>query len=315
VARIDSKESKKYPSPPFTTSTLQQVANNVLGFSSKRTMALAQVLYQAGHISYMRTDSVNLSQQALDSIRGLISSKYGEKYLPSKPNYYKNKARNAQEAHEAIRPTHFDVSSEQVKSTMGAAEGKLYDLIFKRAVASQMTPRVSQIMNVVFTVKGDNGKDYDFDLKAEKVLFDGFSKIMHLRDVKDEEFAEIEDIKEGQELDNKGMIKEQKFTKPKARFTEATLVKTLEKYGIGRPSTYSTIISTVQDRGYVVKENKYLKPLDVGRVVNTLMKKSFNRLVDYEYTAKVEGGLDDIAEGKVKYLPFMDKEYKQLRTE
>lgn len=315
VAKIDSRESKKYPSPPFTTSTLQQAANNVLGFSSKRTMALAQVLYQAGYISYMRTDSVNLSQQALDSIRGLISSKYGDKYLPGKPNYYKNKARNAQEAHEAIRPTHFDVSSEQVKSAMGPAEAKLYDLIFKRAVASQMTPRVSQIMNVIFSVKGNNSKDYDFDLKAEKVLFDGFAKIMHLKDVKDEEFAEIEDIKEGQELENKEMIKEQKFTKPKARFTEATLVKTLEKYGIGRPSTYSTIISTVQERGYVVKESKYLKPLDVGRVVNTLMKKSFNRLVDYEYTAKVEGGLDDIADGKVKYLPFMDKEYKQLRAE
>jgi DNA topoisomerase I len=315
VFDVEKKESKKYPYPPFTTSTLQQAANNVLGFSSKRTMALAQILYQSGYITYMRTDSVNLSNQAINAIRGMVKEKYGEKYLPEKPNFYKNKARNAQEAHEAIRPSDFGVSTEAVKAKFGPAEAKLYDLILKRAVASQMSPKIAEVLNITFRVEGKSKKTYDFLVKAEKVLFDGFTKVMSSKFADESEFQEVSDIEKRELFSQKEFLKEQKFTKPKARYTEATLIKTLEKYGIGRPSTYSSIISTVQDRGYVIKVQRYLIPQDVGRVVNALMKSSFERLVDYEYTAGVENGLDDMAEGKMKYEPFVDKEYKLLQKE
>ncbi len=315
VFNVDKKENKKYPYPPFTTSTLQQAANNVLGFSSKRTMALAQILYQAGHITYMRTDSVNLSNQALDAIRKTISSEFGDKYLPDKPVFYKNKARNAQEAHEAIRPSDFKVKADVIKQKFSPSEAKLYDLIYKRAVSSQMAPRIAEVLNITFRVEGDSKKKYDFVVKAEKILFDGFTKLLTMKYGDEESFQEISHIEEGQVFSQKEFVKEQKFTKPRARYTEATLVKALEKYGIGRPSTYSSIISTVQDRGYVVKVERYLVPQDVGRVVNGLMERSFFRLVDYEYTASVEGGLDDMAEGKIKYAPFVDKEYKLLDKE
>ena len=315
VHDVEKKESKRYPYPPFTTSTLQQAANNLLGFSSKRTMALAQILYQAGHITYMRTDSTSLSSQALDSIRKVIVEEFGEKYLPEKPVFYKTKSKNAQEAHEAIRPTDFKLKTDVIKEKFGPAEAKLYDLIYKKAVASQMTPRVVEVLNVTFRVDGVSKKKYDFSLKAEKVLFDGFSKLMSSKLQDDDSFQTVSDIKKGQVFDQKEFLKEQKFTKPKARYTEATLVKALEKHGIGRPSTYSSIISTVQDRGYVKKVERYLIPQDVGRVVTGLMKGSFERLVDYEYTANVEDGLDNMAEGKVDYSPFLDKEYKLLQKE
>jgi DNA topoisomerase I len=315
VFSVEKKESKKYPMPPFTTSTLQQAANNLLGLSSKRTMALAQILYQAGFITYMRTDSFNLSSQAIDAMRGLISKKYGAKYLPEKPVYYKSKAKLSQEAHEAIRPTDFGVSSEDIKKKFGASEAKLYDLIYRRALACQMSPCVSEKLDVVFRVDAEKEKEYDFNVKAEKVLFDGFTKVMSFKSSEESEYQEISDIVKGQIFKDKEIIKEQKFTKPRARYTEATLVKALEKYGIGRPSTYSSIISTVQDRGYVVKEGRYLVPQDIGRVVNGLMKSSFDRLVDYDYTAKVEDDLDNIATGKVEYEPFIDKEYTTLEKE
>ncbi len=315
VHEVEKKESKRNPYPPFTTSTLQQAANNLLGFSSKRTMALAQVLYQAGHITYMRTDSISLSNQALDAIRKTISKEFGEKYLPDKPIFYKNKSKNAQEAHEAIRPTDFGVKSDLIKEKFGSAEAKLYDLIYKKALASQMTSRIVEVLNVTFRVEGDSKKNYDFSLKAEKVLFDGFSRVLSVKSKEEDGFQVISDIRKGEFFSQKDFLKEQKFTKPKARYTEATLVKALEKYGIGRPSTYSSIISTVQDRGYVKKEQRYLVPQDVGRVVTGLMKNSFDRLVDYEYTANVENGLDDMAEGKAQYEPFLDKEYKLLQKE
>jgi len=306
VHNVEKKKTEKHAYPPFTTSTLQQAANNVLGFSS-----------QAGFITYMRTDSVNLSNQAIDAIRKTVNEEFGEKYLPEKPNFYKNKARNAQEAHEAIRPSDFKIKTDTIKQKFGPSEAKLYDLIYKRAVASQMSPRVVEVLNILFRVEGTSKKKYDFLVKAEKVLFDGFSRVLTMKMSDDESFQVVSDIKEGQIFNQKEFLKEQKFTKPRARYTEATLVKALEKYGIGRPSTYSSIISTstVQDRGYVKKEQRYLIPQDVGRVVNTLMKSSFDRLVDYEYTAGVEEELDDMAEGKVKYEPFVDKEYKLLQKE
>ncbi len=315
VSDVQKKESKRYPYPPFTTSTLQQAANNLMGMSSKRTMALAQSLYQSGFITYMRTDSVSLSNQAITSIRKLISSEFGEKYLPQKPVFYKNKSRNAQEAHEAIRPSDFNVKTDDIQKKLGPSEAKLYDLIYKRALSSQMNPRLVEVLNVNFRVEGVSKKEYDFVVKAEKVLFDGFSKVSPMKSEDAEGFQTVSDIKKDEVFSQKEFLKEQKFTKPRARYTEATLVKALEKYGIGRPSTYSSIISTVLDRGYVVKEQRYLIPQDVGMVVSGLMKNSFERLVDYEYTASVEEGLDDMAEGKVEYAPFLDKEYKQLQKE
>ncbi len=312
VSDVQKKEVKNYPSPPFTTSTLQQSANNALGLSSKRTMALAQALYQEGYITYMRTDSVNLSKESLNSMRSVISTKYGKDYLPEKPNFYKSKAKLAQEAHEAIRPTDFSITSDFIKEKVGASEARLYNLIYNRALASQMSPMVSEKCDVLFTV--DVGDKYGFNVKAEKVLFDGFTKVIPRANY-GEDLQQIVGINKGDIFVDQGIEKEQKFTKPRARYTEASLVKTLEKYGIGRPSTYSTIISTVQDRGYVSKEGKYLVPKDVGRVVNGLMKNSFERLVNYEYTANVEDELDNIATGELKYEPFIEKEYKKLQKE
>lgn len=314
VSTVEKKNFSKNPYPPFTTSTMQQAANNVYGYTAKRTMGIAQALYQAGHITYMRTDSVNLADQAVESIRKHIADEYGDKYVPKDPKFYKNKSRNAQEAHEAIRPTDFSVTHQQIKDEMGAIDAKLYKLIYERAVASQMANQEVERMSIKLDVEGDSGDVYQFSLGAEKVLFDGFRKLL-MGKTKDEEVQEIDNISEGQEFPIEEIIKEQQFTKPKARYTDASLVKALEEHGIGRPSTYATIISTVEARGYVEKEGRSLKPTDVGRVVNDFLVAHFERLVDYEYTAGVEEGLDDIADGSVEYAPFIDKEYKPLLKE
>lgn len=308
VSGVKTKEVKKHAYPPFTTSTLQQAANSILGYTSKRTMGIAQSLYQRGYITYMRTDSVNLSNDAISAMRGLIKKQFGDEYLPRNPNFYKTRSRNAQEAHEAIRPT--DVSKKGSDLGLDAAEKKLYDLIWNRAVASQMSERKSQQISVEIE---PIGTDYLFTVGVERVLFDGFRKVLGGSAAKDEDaLQQIGDIKEGEKLEFIELVKEQKFTQPKARYSEASLVKALEALGVGRPSTYATIISTVQDRGYVEKEGKSLKPTDVGRVVNKFLIGSFNRLVDYEYTAGVEERLDDIAEGKLKYVPFMEAEFGPL---
>lgn len=313
VKEIKTRQVKKSAFPPFTTSTLQQAANNVLGYTAKRTMSLAQELYQKGIITYMRTDSVNLSQDAIAAIREHVATRYGERYLPATPNYYRNKSKNAQEAHEAIRPTDFTRTYEMVKEEVGPQQARLYSLIMNRAVSSQMAPRESEIKSVIFEVIGKSSEVYEFTLGAEKVLFDGFRKVLSSGSVESEEnLQKIDEINEGDIYDLVKFNKVQQFTKPKARYTDASLVKALESYGVGRPSTYATIISTVQDRGYVEKRERYLHPLDVGRVVNSFLTSNFDRLVNYEYTANVEDELDAIAEGAVKYAPFIDKEYQPL---
>ena len=314
VEEVKKRNVKKHAYPPFTTSTLQQAANNVLGFTSKRTMGIAQALYQAGYITYMRTDSKNLSKKAINEIRGQIKAKYGEEYLPEEPNYYKNKSKGAQEAHEAIRPTDFTVSKDRIKTEFGSAQAKLYGLIWNRAVASQMSEKQSEILTVVLTPEDVKDPKYIFTMGAEKVLFDGFRKVLG-HGKANEDLQEISKIQEGDVLKKKEYITEQKFTLPPARYTEASLVKKLEALGIGRPSTYATIISTIISRGYVEKEAKALYPTDTGRIVTGLLEKSFARLVDYEYTAQVEDKLDDIAEGKREYAPFIDGEYKPLVKE
>lgn len=309
----DVKKGNKKVSapPPFTTSTLQQAANNHLGYSAKKTMALAQGLYQKGHITYMRTDSTNLSKDAIGAFRGYISSRYGESYIPESANFFRKSSKLAQEAHEAIRPTDVTKTGEAL-SDAEASEKKLYDLIRNRALASQMSPALYDTYNITAVPAGVD-KDYDFVVSAQNCTFEGFKKLWNVQFGKDgEDVQEISKIEKGDILKNKEVTPLQKFTTPKSRYTEATLVKQLEALGVGRPSTYATIISTIMDRGYVVKVEKKLAPTDIGTIVSNFLSEHFTRMVDYKYTAKVEDGLDGIALGKVKYEPFIDNEYKPL---
>jgi DNA topoisomerase-1 len=310
VTNITEKVIKRHAFPPFTTSTLQQSANRVFGFGAKRTMGIAQALYQSGYITYMRTDSTNLSAQSIEQIRKYINSEYGKEFLPEKANYYAKKAKNAQEAHEAIRPSDVSFTPTQASAKLDPTEAKLYDLIWRRAVASQMSEKVSKLLSIEIHPENTK-KKYTFNASGEEILFEGFRKLMKL-DKNDDELAVLENISKGDILGLIELSLLQKFTKPKPRYTEASLVKTLELLGIGRPSTYATIISTIIDRGYVMKIEKALGPTEIGRVVCGFLKLHFNRLVDYEYTAGVENKLDEISEGKVEYTPFIDSEYKPL---
>ena len=307
VVDIVKKEIRRNPYPPYTTSTLQQSANNVLGFSAKKTMTVAQRLYQAGYITYMRTDSVYLAQKAIKEIRGVIADKYGKQYLPEKERYYKNKSKNAQEAHEAIRPTDFSFDSSKLSSD----EAKLYNLIWKRAVSSQMNSEIIEDLNIYFQPNAELKYKLTFLAKGQKVIFDGF-RVVYGTAKEDETVQYISNIKLGDIFKKEKFLIEQKFTQPPARYTEASLVKKLESLGIGRPSTYATIISTILDRKYVERERKFLFPTDIGRVVVHFLKGNFTQLVDYQYTANVEDSLDEIAKGKKKYIPFLDSQYKPL---
>lgn len=312
VVDVVKKEIKKSPYPPYTTSTLQQSANNVLGYSAKRTMALAQRLYQAGYITYMRTDSVYLGQKAVDEIRNVIVSKYGKEYLPESPRFFKNRSKNAQEAHEAIRPTDFSLDPTGVKSKLGNDESRLYTLIWKRAVSSQMKEKKVENLSIYFEPVDRLKNLYTFSVGAQKTLFDGFRVLYGNSKEENEILQEISNVKKDDTFEKEEFITEQKFTQPPARYTEASLVKKLESLGIGRPSTYATIISTIQAREYVTKDGKFLLPTDIGRVVTHFLKKNFEDLIDYKYTANVEDKLDDIAMGKVEYIPFLDGQYKPL---
>jgi len=294
VKEVSKKEVNKHAYPPFTTSTLQQSANNGLGYTSKRTMGIAQVLYQSGYITYMRTDSVYLSDKAIGEIRNLVENRYGKEYIPEKPNYYKNRAKNAQEAHEAIRPTDFNLDIAQIEKEHGKPAAKLYELIWKRTVASQMSSKKAEVLKVSLTPKEVKKPEYLFTMGGERTLFDGFRKVLGTKK-QDDDLQEIAQIKEGDQLEKIEFVNEQKFTQPPARYTEASLIKKLEALGIGRPSTYSSIISTIQGRGYIEMDGRAMFPTDVGRVVTNFLRDNFERLVDYEYTANVEDKLDDIA--------------------
>ena len=312
VVDIVKKEMKKNPYPPYTTSTLQQAANNVLGFSAKKTMTLAQALYQSGYITYMRTDSIYLSEKAIKEIRTLIPNKYGKEYLPDAPRYYKNRSKNAQEAHEAIRPSDFSVTSSSIRTKMGDAQARLYDLIWKRAVSCQMKPKEVENLSIYFEPVKKLKNIYTFSVGAQKVLFDGFRIVYGNGKDSEELLQEISNVKKGDIFSKEKFQADQKFTQPPARYTEATLVKKLESLGVGRPSTYATIISTIQAREYVTRDGKYLLPTDIGRVVTHFLKDNFSDLVGYKYTADVEDELDKIAQGKIEYIPFMDSAYKPL---
>ncbi|MDP7645634.1 MAG: type I DNA topoisomerase, partial [Candidatus Peribacteraceae bacterium] len=316
VSSVDEKELKKSPPPPFTTSTLQQEAGRKLGFSVKQTMVVAQQLYEGvstgkgegstGLITYMRTDSVNLSEKALDDAKRVIEEQYGREYILSTPRKYKTKSKGAQEAHEAIRPTEMDRTPASLKEVLDHQQLKLYTLIWNRSIATQMA--VAQLKRVGADIDVNN---YQFRATGQTILFDGYLRVyMEGKDESEESDRKDEDqnsgekflpeLKEGDELECDEISPVQHFTKPPPRYTEASLVKKLEEEGIGRPSTYAPTISTIQQRGYIKKEGKQLIPEEVAFTVTDLLAEHFADIVNLKFTAKMEQSLDDIADGKEK---------------
>ncbi|BBA33472.1 DNA topoisomerase I [Methylocaldum marinum] len=312
VVKIEEKERKRNPAAPFTTSTLQQEAARKLGFTTKRTMAIAQQLYEGidlggettGLITYMRTDSVNLANEATQEIRQLIESRFGKENLPKQPPHYKTKSKNAQEAHEAIRPTSAFRLPEQVKPYLSPEQYKLYNLIWKRTVACQMIHATIKTVSVDLSC----GTIGIFRATGSTVVNPGFMSVyLEGKDdaSSDDDESFLPGLKEGQWVDLLDIITAQHFTEPPPRYTEASLVKALEEYGIGRPSTYAAIISTLQQRHYAVLENKRFHPTDVGRIVNKFLTEHFNQYVDYNFTANLEDDLDAVSRGERNWIPLM----------
>ncbi|EGN76315.1 DNA topoisomerase I, bacterial [Idiomarina sp. A28L] len=305
VSREDKPTSSR-ASAPFITSTLQQAASTRLGFGVKKTMMMAQRLYEAGYITYMRTDSTHLGQDALSSVRGFIEKEYGKPYLPEKPNFYGSKA-NAQEAHEAIRPSDVKVRSNLLSGMERDAE-RLYELIWRQFVACQMTPAKYDASTI--TVKA---ADYELKARGRVMRFDGWTRVQPPMSRKGAEDTHLPDLKEGAELKLVALDPQQHFTKPPARFSEASLVKELEKRGIGRPSTYASIISTIQDRGYVRVENRRFYAEKMGEIVTDRLTENFRDLMSYNFTAEMEQRLDDIAEGKQDWKTALDEFYRDFK--
>ncbi len=321
VAKLEKKQRKRNPSPPFITSTLQQEAARKLGFTTKRTMMVAQQLYEgidiggeaSGLITYMRTDSVNLAQDALIDLRQMIEDRFGSDDLPDKPRHFKTKSKNAQEAHEAIRPTLASRIPESIKQYISNDQYRLYDLIWKRTVACQM------IHATIDTVSVDLGcgKDHLFRATGSTIRIPGFMKVYQEgRDDGKEDTQEnlLPPLKEGEQVDLKEILPVQHFTEPPPRFSEASLVKTLEEHGIGRPSTYASIISTLQQREYVTLEKKRFHPTDVGRIVNKFLTEHFTQYVDYSFTANLEDQLDAVSRGEEQWIPLMHKFWSPFKT-
>ncbi|MGP5178113.1 type I DNA topoisomerase [Psychrobacter aquimaris] len=304
VKEREEKPTQSRPSAPFITSTLQQAASTRLGFSVKKTMILAQRLYEAGHITYMRTDSTFLSGDALAAVRGYIEDSYGAKYVPEKPNFYGNK-QGAQEAHEAIRPSNVNMKSTQLKGVERDAI-RLYELIWRQFVACQMLPAKYLSVNLFVAAN-----DVELKARGRTLVFDGYTKVMPPAKTDDTLLA---DVKKGDKLILDKLDPSQHFTKPPPRYTEASLVKELEKKGIGRPSTYASIISTIQDRGYVKLENKRLFAEKMGDIVTDRLTASFPDLMDYTFTAALEDKLDHVAEGDTDWKDVLDNFYGDFKT-
>ncbi len=327
VAAIDRKQRKRNPAPPFTTSTLQQEAARKLGFGAQRTMRLAQQLYEGvdfgegavGLITYMRTDSVNLAAEALTEIRQVIERTYGKESLPPEPRVYKTKSKNAQEAHEAIRPTSASISPEKLEGKIDPDQLKLYGLIWKRAVASQMEPAVYDTVAVDF-VPGRNAKREGaaavLRANGSTLVKPGYIAVYKegMDDVADDDNDRILPPMEiGDELKLLEIKPEQHFTEPPPRYSEASLVKALEEYGIGRPSTYASIIQTLTGKKYAELINRRFFPTDLGKIVNKFLTRNFEHYVDYGFTAKMEDDLDEIADGKEQWVPVLDRFWKDFK--
>ena len=321
VEKIEKKQRKRNPAAPFTTSTLQQEASRKLGFGAQRTMRIAQQLYEGievdgaltGLITYMRTDSVNLAQSACDEIREAISERFGADQIPKEARVFKTKAKNAQEAHEAIRPTSAMRHPDSLKRTLSEEQFKLYNLIWRRTIASQMIHATIDTVGVTFDV----AQKHRFKANGSTITDPGFLKVYEegLDDSKEKDGNKLlPEFKENESIPLNDVKGEQHFTEPPPRFSEATLVKTLEEYGIGRPSTYATIISTLIQRGYATLENKRFHPTDVGRVVNRFLTSYFTNYVDYSFTANLEDQLDAISVGKEEWQPVLKAFWEPFKT-
>ena len=312
ISHIEKKQAKRNPPPPFRTSTMQQQANQRFGYSSRQTMRLAQQLYegidlagdQVGLITYMRTDSTNLSKKFLDETKAFVLDAYGEKYTIDKPREFKKKSKGAQEAHEAIRPTDPSRTPESIQDHLDPQQFKLYQLIWRRAVATQM--KEALLDRTVIDIDGKAKKTYTFRANGQSIAFDGWLKI-HPELVKE---TMLPSFKEGDDMDCTELIPEQHFTKPPARYSDATLIKTLEEHGIGRPSTYAPTISTIEAREYVARDDdRRFFPKDVAMIVNDLLVEHFANIVDYSFTATMEENLDAIADGEKDWQPIISTFY------
>src|SRR6266481_785866 len=328
VKSVGTREKRRNPVAPFITSTLQQEASRKLRFSVKRTMMLAQRLYEGielgkegsvGLITYMRTDSTRIAGEAIEEVRGFIGEKYGAPYLPQAPNVYKSK-KEAQDAHEAIRPTAVMHTPDEIERHLSDDELKLYRLIWMRFVASQMMPAVFDQTTIDVTAKGSDGAEYIFRATGSVPKFDGYLRVYEEgKDQKDEDDEELRHklplVEEGEKLKFKVIKPEQHFTEPPPRYNEATLVKKLESDGVGRPSTYASILSTIQEREYVTKDGGKFKPTELGMVVTDLLLESFNDIFEVKYTARMEEELDEIGEGKIDWREAMAEFYGRFEKD
>ena len=320
VTGVKRQDKQRNPAPPFTTSTLQQEASRKLNMTPARTMSIAQQLYEGvdiagegtvGLITYMRTDSLRLSDEATAAARRFILARYGQDYYPGKTRVYKTKS-GAQDAHEAIRPSNVDLTPEDVKKDLTAEQYKLYKLIWSRFLACQMSAAVYDSVSIDAQSAG-----YTFRATHSALKFSGYTAVYVEGKDEEEEVSRspLPDLKEGEKLDLKGIQPDQHFTQPPSRYTEATLIKALEEKGIGRPSTYAPTISTILDREYVVKEGKNLRPTPLGEVVNGLMKEKFTDIVDPAFTANMEEQLDEVEEGKVDWKKLLSQFYGGFEQE
>jgi DNA topoisomerase-1 len=321
VEAVEKKQRKRNPAAPFTTSTLQQEASRKIGFTASRTMRVAQQLYEGmdiggetvGLITYMRTDSVNLAQEAIDELRGFIPERFGDGTLPDKPRTFKTKAKNAQEAHEAIRPTSVRHTPDDLKQYLSAEQLKLYTLIWKRTIACQMIHATINTVSIDFAC----GEGNRFRATGSTVVDPGFMAVYQegVDDSKgDSDEKLLPPLAKGDSCTLKEIRADQHFTEPPPRYSEASLVKALEEHGIGRPSTYATIISTLQAREYVTLEKKRFYPTDVGRVVSKFLTDHFTRYVDYDFTARLEDELDAVSRGEKDWVPLMREFWQPFKT-
>ena len=311
VEDISSVPKKRKPLPPFLTSTLQQDANNRLFMGAQQTMSVAQKLYEAGHITYMRTDGIDMAPEAMTTTRNTIKKIYGDKFLPDRPRFYKNKIVNAQEAHECIRPTDITKTSENL-NLQDINQKKLYDLIRNRTLASQMEDEISETTTVIL-----KNEDKSNSLKAtgRVVIFEGFRKAFSYdenEELNNNENKELPIIEEGKEVITDDVVPQQHFTQAKPRYSEATLVKKMVDLGIGRPSTYASIVSTIQSRQYVRKEKNRLIPEDKGKLISIFLTEYFRKYVEYDYTAELEVELDNISSGKSEWVKILAKFWKEF---
>ena len=324
AASVEAKPTKRNPAPPFTTSTLQQAASSRLGFSASRTMQVAQRLYEGveiggettGLITYMRTDGVQMAPEAIAAAREQIGKGFGERYLPEKPRYYSTKAKNAQEAHEAVRPTEFWRTPDQVRKYLDADQARLYEMIWKRAIASQMVP--AEIERTTVEIEAANGpKTANLRAVGSVVRFDGF--IAAYTEQKDEDAPDADDedkrlpeIRQGEAIARHQINATQHSTEPPPRYSEASLIKRMEELGIGRPSTYAATLKTLEDRDYVTNEKRKLVPQAKGRLVTSFLESFFDRYVEYDFTAALEEKLDQISDGKLAWKDVLRDFWKEF---